>query len=285
MSHSAVLSPEAPPRKDSPLPTAGPEYREAFQRAVAAARALPLGELVTVDIDVPSAVTTSIGVLSRIRSFRPVIVKALPGFDLVNIDQLETYTLATAHAHAIYVAASAPPDPLAELMSDASALRDKLYSDAVALANRGLVSGARLADYNGAASYENIAFDLLRLTALLRQAWPQIEGKTALALAELASADLIGAGLVKAVAACEQSPSVPTGVTQLRQRMFTLFANAWDQVRRALSYLRWSEDDVDTIAPSLYVGRPRLKTDLPPAPGDATGTPRSSQETLLRNSG
>ena len=37
-----------------------------------------------------------------------------------------------------------------------------------------------------------------------------------------------------------------------RQRVFTLLARAYDQLRRHLSFLRWSEGDVDEIAPSLY---------------------------------
>jgi len=31
--------------------------------------------------------------------------------------------------------------------------------------------------------------------------------------------------------------------------------NAYDHVRRIISFLRWNEDDVDQIAPSLYAGR------------------------------
>jgi hypothetical protein len=71
---------------------------------------------------------------------------------------------------------------------------------------------------------------------------------------------------------------VPADAIQIRQRLFTLFVTAWDQVRRALGFLRWNEDDVDDIAPSLYAGRARRKTDVPPeppeptAPGDGAAT-------------
>lgn len=80
------------------------------------------------------------------------------------------------------------------------------------------------------------------------------------------NADLLGEKLVNALGTREQSPLVTAEVTQLRQRVFTLFVNAWDQVRRAVSYLRWNDDDVDDIVPSLYAGRTRRKTDAPPAP-------------------
>jgi hypothetical protein len=160
---------------------------------------------------------------------------------------------------------SAPPEALVKLTADAQTLRDTLYSDAVALANRGLISGARLAEFKGAVGYKNVAFDLLGLTALLRQAWAQIDGKTALTAAELDDADLLGEQLLNAVGTRDQS-TVPADAIQIRQRLFTLFLTAWDQVRRALNFLGWNEDDVDDIAPSLYAGRARRKTDVPPEP-------------------
>jgi len=277
MSDSPVTSPAPTPPAGPTPPASGPQYRDAYDRALPAAQALPLAELITINIDVPTAVTTVVGKLPQIRSFRDAVVAALPTFDLANIDQLETYTLATAHAHAVYLSASAAPEVIIKLTADASALRDTLYSDAVALANRGLVSGARLGEFKAASGYKNVAFDLLGLTALLRQSWAQIDGKTALTLAELDAADLIGEQLVSAVGTREQSPVVAAEVVQLRQRMFTLFANAWDQVRRAIGYLRWNEDDVDDVAPSLYAGRARRKTDVPAEPpqppAPTAGTP------------
>ena len=229
------------------------------------AHALAVGELITINIDVPTAVTTVIGKLPQLRSFKDAMAEALPKFELANLEQLETYTLATAHAHAIYLSSSAPPEAIVKLTADATALRDLLYSDAVALANRGLVSGARLGEFKGAVGYKNVAFDLLGLTALLREAWAQVAGKTAVTLADLDNADVIGEQLVNAVGTRDQS-AAPADAIQIRQRLFTLFVTAWDQVRRAISYLRWNEDDVDDIIPSLYAGRARRKTDVPPEP-------------------
>jgi hypothetical protein len=259
----------------------GPQYKDAYDRALPAARGLPLGELITINIDVPTAVTTVIGKLPQLRSLVAAIADELPKFDRTNIDQLETYTLATAHAHALYLSASAPPEAVVKLQLDATTLRDMLYSDAVALANRGLVSGARLGEFKGAVGYKNVAFDLLGLTALLREAWPQIQGNTALKQQELDKADLIGEQLVNAVGTREQNGAT-TEVTQLRQRVFTLFLNAYDQVRRAVSYLRWNEDDVDELVPSLYAGRARRKTDVPAEPPEPApvggGTPTKTGE-------
>ena len=104
-------------------------------------------------------------------------------------------------------------------------------------------------------------------------AWAHIQRQTALTLADLDRADLVGEQLVNAVGTRRQGSVVTAEVTPIRQRLFTLFADAWDQVRRAISYLRWNEDDVDDIAPSLYAGRARRKTDVPANPPEPPAPP------------
>ncbi|MFS8069892.1 MAG: hypothetical protein ACMG6S_26300, partial [Byssovorax sp.] len=47
----------------------------------------------------------------------------------------------------------------------------------------------------------------------------------------------------------------PAEAADRKLRAFTLFTNAYDQVRRGVMYLRWDEGDADSLAPSLYKGR------------------------------
>ena len=55
---------------------------------------------------------------------------------------------------------------------------------------------------------------------------------------------------------------------------FTLFANSYDQLRRAVTYLRWEQGDADAILPSLWArsgaGRPAKGE---PDPVDPTPAP------------
>jgi hypothetical protein len=237
--------------------SAGPRHRAAYERALPAAGALVRTELVTINLDVPTAVTTVLGKLSGIRSFRAAITGTLPTFDLTTLDRLETYALATAHAHAVYASASASPEPLTKLMRACTSLRDTLHADATALAKRGLVAESLLRRFRSSIGYKSVAFDILGLSALLRRAWPQIEGKTALTLAELDRAELAAEGLLAALGERVRARGALAEVVQLRRRLFTLLLDAWDQARRAISYLRWNEGDLEHIAPSLYAGRRR----------------------------
>jgi hypothetical protein len=243
--------------------TGAPHFRDAYQRALPVAQALGEGDLVPLNIDLPTAVTTAIGSLGRLGTLRARIVQELPGFEIGHLDQLETYTLAAAHAHAVYLAASAPPEELTALAEQGAALRDTLYSDAVALAKRGIIPGERLSDFKANVGFKNLAFDLLGLATLLRQSWQQIASRTALVAAELEQAEALGEKLVAAVGAREQARGLVAEGAQQRQRVFSLFVRSYNQVRRAISYLRWDEGDLERIAPSLYGGRKRRKVETP----------------------
>jgi hypothetical protein len=248
-------------------------YRDAYENAQPAAKALQVEELIAVNIDVPTAVTTAVGALPEILALRAEVAKDLPNFDIKWFDQLETYTLATGHAHALYMGTSAPPEAIVALNERGVTLRDLLYSDAVALSTRGIISGDKLGDFKANVGYKNLAFDLLGLAAVLRGNWDKISGKAAIQLSELDTAESIGEQLVTALGAREQAPAVAAEQAQQRQRNFTLFAKAYDQVRRAVNFLRWDQDDIERIAPSLYAGRNtgRKKTD-PAQPGTAPAT-------------
>jgi hypothetical protein len=148
------------------------------------------------------------------------------------------------------------------------ALRTRLYADAVALATRSLITGERIAEFKANIGYKNLAFDLLALSGLLRQSWSNIVGKTAVTTADLDQADLLCDQMLNAVGTREQAPVIASEASSQRQRHFTLFVTAYDQVRRAISYLRWDENDLEQIAPSLYVaGRAsgKRKTQSPEA--------------------
>lgn len=265
-----VTSPVPSPLSSQDNSPTAHRYREAYDRATPIAQALSANDLVPINIDLPSAITSAVGALPQIMPFREQAA-ALPGFDVSAFDQLETFTFATGVAHSLYMSASAPPAQLVELNEQAMTLRTTLYADAVALATRGLISGDRIGDFKANIGYKNLAFDLMALSGLLRQSWDKIAGKTAISSADLDQADLLCDQLVNAVGTRQQTPVLTAEVSMQRQRHFTLFVKAYDQVRRAISYLRWNENDLEQIAPSLYVagrasGKKKTDTSEPPAP-------------------
>jgi hypothetical protein len=244
-----------------------PRAREAYQQLIKNILLVPTSELSTINIDIPNALATVFGVWPKVQPLRPRVA-ALPEFDLQCFDNLETYALATMHAHTLNLAASAPPPPVAQLVSSGTTTRDTLLADASALAKRGLIDGEPLKQLKGSTGHLDLAFDLSTLAAVMRANWSQISGKTAVGLAELDRAELLSEQLLVAVGMRAQAPADIATTSLNRQRAFTLLVNAYDQVRRAVTYLEWDDGGQDILCPSLYAGRVtrRKPADEEPAP-------------------
>jgi hypothetical protein len=239
----------------SPEAEQNEQFREAYERLLDEMREVSSDKLITINIDIPTSVTTVLGALPKIRPFRPQIVAELTLFDLVRFDKLQDFTHAVGYAHAIYMAACGPAEILPDLARQAVALRKQILFDTTALAKRGLIDGRRLTELKGPVGYNNLAFDLMALASLLRGSWNSILGKTPLQIEEVSQAASMATQLLDAVAQRDQAPESVTEATEIRHQAFTLFVGAYNQARRAIGYLRWDEGDVDEIAPSLYAHR------------------------------
>ena len=248
-----------------------PRFREAYQTLIEEMRAVPSDELANVNLDIPTAVTTVLGALPQIRALRSQILATMPAFDMARFDKLEAYTMAVGYANSLYLAASQPSESIEKLAEEGATVRDLLLAEATTLAHRNLIDGQRLKELKGANGYRNLATDLLTLAAMVREVWPVLDGKTTLQLTELDQAETLADRLLTAVGERDQGPAVVATSAENRQRAFTLFTSAYDNVRRVATFLRWHEEDVDEIAPSLYGKSPRRKnsdatTPASPAP-------------------
>jgi hypothetical protein len=251
--------------------TTGQVFQEAYERHLAAIKALDADELQIINVDISAAVATTLGIVPKLVALREDAA-TLPRFSISFFDELGGYARALAYAHSVYQAATAPPANLPQLNAEAVQLRQILMADAQALATRGLIDGQQLANFKGLTGYKHVAFDLLGLATVLRGAWDRIAAKTALELSELAKAEQLSNTLLVAAGEKEQIASAEVTEASLRrQQAYTLFINAYDQVRRAVLFLRWEEDDAEEIAPSLYAkqanhGRTKHEPDPAPAP-------------------
>lgn len=259
----------------APITTEG-LFDEPYNALLPKFQALGAGDVQVVNLDIPSAVTTVLGVTGEVAGFKDQMAKELPLFDTGPILQLEAYAMALSHAHTLFSMASLPADSLAPLVAEGTTLRETLLADATALVTRNLLNGQQLRDLSGPVGYKNLAFDLQILAALFRENMVQLTGKCATQPAEIQRAEEISASILRTVGLREQGPASVAATADMRARAFTLFAQVYDQARRAITYLRWNEEDEDTFAPSLYAGRGngRKKPDpTPPDPGPVVNPP------------
>ena len=158
------------------------------------------------------------------------------------------------------------------LNREALKMRDMLRTDARALAKRALIDPARLASFKSYVGYQNVAFELIDYATLLRDCWPQIEGRTAVRKEEVEKARRLAEELVRAAGERKQGTLAVAQASSIRLRAMTLLLRSYDETRRAIGFLRRHQGDVDRIAPSLFAGRGgRGKAGK--AAGDAAGCP------------
>jgi len=93
--------------------------------------------------------------------------------------------------------------------------------------------------------------------SVLRNNLSVIEGKCAVSAQELDHAERLSFRILRIVGLREQAEAASAATANQRDRAFTLFVRCYDQIQRVVYFLRWNEDDADTIAPSLYPSRPR----------------------------
>jgi len=239
--------------------------------------ALKPEDLLVINVDVPTVVAMVIGSLPEIRALLPELETVVPEVDLALLNKLRLCALALSYAHARYLSSAAPSGELQQLTESGVALRETLLTDATALARRGLVENGKLNDLQGVIGFKNVAVDLTILASVLKERWPEIQGKCAVSASELDTALRIAERIFTAVGLREQGSAAIESTTEMRLRLFTLLSRIYDLVRKAVGFVRWDFKDAEKIAPSLYTGRTRRRggsgVDAPPPANPPGATP------------
>lgn len=247
-------------------------FLDALERVRPEFASLSEEELLPITLDPVAAAVTMRGALPKVVAMRPTI-ETLSHFDIRALDKLEDYLRAWLRANALFLGSELPPEGFSALLAKVTAFHDNFLSDAHALVQRGMLAPESLATLKGTTGYKNIASDVLTLTTLLRANWQRLTGRTCVTLAELDEADAAVDALITDLGLREQTPMTKAACAVERQQAYTLFVNAYDQVRRAISYLRWDQSDVDEIVPSLFGGRRRRAATEAEPPAESATTP------------
>ena len=190
--------------------------------------------------------------------------RRVANFDASVFDRLENYTMALVHANTLWLAIADSQDCLPDLCEEAIELRRRFRLVTSLLIAHDLFGAEVLKDCTWSHGTKQVATDLQQLATTLSENWPKIARKCALRAEELAHANDLATRILRLIAIREQTTTPVAAAADIRARAFTLVIDTYEELRRAVSYLRWYEGDADTIAPSLY-GRRKYKgaTDLP----------------------
>lgn len=249
---------------------------EPYTQTLPEMMALPREQVLVFNLDVLAAAIAVRGNLPEIRALQEEIKKTLPMCDATCIDKLERYAAAANYAHMLHVTACEGTDELPVLHEEAVSTRDTFQADLAALAARGFINPTALRQYSGLSGYKNVAKDLLVQLAVLKANWKNIQGKTCIKAEEMDRADRLVTRITRAIGLRDQTPPTMASTAELQARAMTLLVNCYDEVRRAVSFLRWDEGDADRIAPSLYANNKR-KAQATPEPPVAQPAPAAAQ--------
>lgn len=228
------------------------EAKSAFEEMRPELDRLSADEVLAVNVDVPRAVSIALGAEPHIRAHEAEIQKALPLHTLEHIRRLRIYALGTVYAYLESLPLAKRADAKA-LLEEAGTLKERLLVAADALAHAELIDGAKLDEIRAGNGHLDLATDLIALGATFDLSWERVASKTAIDRSQVERASALGTELLGALGARDHAANrVAPEALDRRNRAFTLLVRAYDDARRALAYLRWNEDDVDMIAPSLY---------------------------------
>ena len=203
--------------------------------------------------------TVVLGVWPKVRGFRTTIVNTLVDFPIHVFDKLLVYALALGYAHTIYKTVTKPPSDLTALAKTGLFQRAILFVDATALTKRGIIDASLPKGLHGTHGYKNVAFDLLALSNMLRTPRSLSATRAAVNESDLDKVECLAERLLVAASWRSRSPDTIVEAARNRRAAFGLLANAYNEVRAAIVYLRRQRGDADTFVPSLYVGRGKKK--------------------------
>lgn len=215
------------------------------------------------------------GALINIRARLGAMRKATPELDFDALEQLGDYTQALYYLHLITAPTEGPAADLPTLLAEASPLRALLLSSAENLALFGHVSSERVAAIRSGSGHLDTAEDLGRLVQLFREGGPELVARTPVTEAMLERAGELSFQIIIALGQRKVGTDGAGELSRLEEhkaRALSLVVRTYNEARRGLSFLRWREGDVDTLAPSIFAGR-RRKRNAPADEGPAGDGP------------
>ncbi|MGC4067591.1 MAG: hypothetical protein QM784_23680 [Polyangiaceae bacterium] len=231
-------------------PYPGPSSVRLTSRLRARILALGADELNRVNLDVPSAISVGTRAARLLRSLAREVERRLPDFSLGVIDDLEVCAVALARAHEICRSPAATSGSDSSVMSELRRVHHRFETELDSLTRRGLLSLPHADRNRGRPSNRKRCNELASLCRLVRARLALVTRKTGITATELTYAE----ALVDSFRLHYQ-PTLDSREEHrlLRAKLFTLFVRDYDEIRRAVTYLRWR--DADALVPPLHTVR------------------------------
>ena len=247
-----------------------PAFTHALDRLRPELEAIPSEQLEPIRLDIVEAVITALGVASTAKHYREEVRVEIGEAAALNIDHMEDAARACGHAYAQHLTQMHGADTV-QMVEELSLQRRVLLAEARSLVSQKRFSPSVLVELVGGTGQKALCLDVLQLVAAFRAEWASVSNLTAVTVAELDHVEALASALATTLGENEHAMSPVSPSADLRERAYTYFVRTYDQVRRAITFVRWDEGDADQIVPSLSAGRTRhAAQDVAPVETPAT---------------
>ena len=228
------------------------EGERAYQRCKGSIDAIPDDELIPIRADIPQTAMYAVAVSPAVEPLIPQLER-LPDFDINCALQIVDRGYAAWYAHVSYLVSAPGNDDLAKAVATCTVDRNQLRSTGLNLAQFGLLAEEAVTGAHTGTSQLDLANECGGLVSLFSRRWAAIRGVIPITEERLHQMSMNASTLLGLVAGHTIAVVPSTSeAAKLRQKAFTFYAHSYDQLRRAVSYVRWDQGDVDRIIPSLY---------------------------------
>lgn len=241
------------------------EATEAYARVRPDLDALPPEAVGRINARVTTVVAIALGAWPHINALLSVIAM-LPQFDVADLRKLPDYVYALYYADVMATLSSEGAADVPAMVAEATPMRDRMLSVAEGMAKYDLVDPKQVANIRSGLGHLDTAHDLGALAALFRGLGPEQQSRLPVPEAEIDRAAELSLQLIAALGRRQvgsDGSSLPSRYEDDRTRAFRLVVRSYDQARRAVSFLRWSEGDADLLVPSFFSGKRRRGTPTP----------------------
>lgn len=234
----------------------GNQFLDALERVRPELARMGTAGLRSITLNPVAAAVTVRGALPKILALRSQLL-LVPGFEHRSLDELEVFLHAWLRANALFLAATPSAQEFSSGLARVTYFRDRFVSDTAALVQRGRLPVGAIEQLRGAVGYRRLAADVLTLTTLFRSRWAEIAGHSCIARDELDAADSAVDAFITLLGLRARRSAGRQAADLVRRQTYTLFVQAYDEVRRAVLLVRFHQRDGDAIAPSLFAPRHR----------------------------
>lgn len=240
--------PPAPERSELPI-------EAAYRRVSGAIAAVSDEQLVTMNVDVPTAAGVVKAAALRLAPMRASLVDAIRHFDVSAFDQLADVADAVVYLHTELKRQDEPEDVTPALYEEALRYRERVVSVGRLLVKLQLIDTTAFQSAGSVLGYRSVGLELIGTCTTLLEKLPSLAGRCPLTEAQLLRGRTLGNMLLDAVNERGVDVERTSPMHKERLRAFSLMSHRYDELRRAVAFVRWHEEDAEALAPSWFAGR------------------------------